>query len=61
MLLLNRKPGETILIGEGVRVTVVRIDRGRVELGVEAPKAVPIVRAELLNRAIAKELKNGTT
>lgn len=61
MLRLNLKTGETVLIGGGIRVTVTAIHGGKVELGITAPKAVPIVRAELLDRALAKEVaKHGT-
>jgi carbon storage regulator len=48
MLVLSRKLGEKVLIGEDIVVTVVEIERGKIRLGIEAPKDVPIVRQELL-------------
>lgn len=48
MLILSRKLGEKILIGEGICITVVDIDRGKIQLGIEAPRDVPIFRQELL-------------
>jgi len=48
MLVLSRKIGERIWIGEGVVVTVVHIDHTRVRLGIEAPRSVPIWRSELI-------------
>lgn len=48
MLCLSRKLGEKIWIGENVCITVVAIDRGKVRIGIEAPKDVPVYRAELL-------------
>lgn len=48
MLVLSRKLGEKIYIGDNICVTVVDIDRGRVRLGIEAPRDVPIYRQELL-------------
>lgn len=48
MLVLTRKLGEKICIGDGICLTVVDIDRGKVRLGVEAPRNVPIFRQELL-------------
>ncbi len=48
MLVLSRKLGEKIRIGENIWVTVVDIDRGKIRLGVEAPRNVPIYRQELL-------------
>lgn len=47
MLVLTRKAHEKIWIGADVCVTVVAIDRGRVRLGIEAPKSVEVLRDEL--------------
>jgi carbon storage regulator len=48
MLVLSRKPGERILIGDKIAVTVVRIGPGIVRIGVEAPEELPILREELV-------------
>lgn len=55
MLVLARKLGEKIRIGDDVWITVVDIDGGKVRLGVEAPKSVPIYRQELLPRIAAEQ------
>jgi carbon storage regulator len=47
MLVLTRKVGQRILIGEDVAITVVRVSQGTVRIGVEAPPEKPIVREEL--------------
>ncbi len=47
MLILSRQPGEKILIGDRVEVTVVRIAPGVVRLGIDAPADWPIARKEL--------------
>ncbi len=47
MLVLSRKVGEKILIGDDIAVTVVRIAQGIVRIGVEAPTELPIVREEI--------------
>lgn len=47
MLVLSRKQHDAILIGDNVRVTVVRIDRNQVRLGIEAPPHVAVLREEL--------------
>jgi carbon storage regulator len=47
MLILRRKVGEKIVIGEGITVVVNRVSGGRVTLGIEAPNDVHIVRGEL--------------
>ena len=47
MLVLSRKAGERILIGDDVAITVVRIGPNSVRIGIEAPKSMNIVREEL--------------
>jgi carbon storage regulator len=49
MLVLSRKPGERILIGNDIVVTVVRFQGGTVRLGIEAPREFSVVREELTN------------
>jgi carbon storage regulator len=53
MLVLSRKLGEKIQIGEDICITVVDIDRGKIRLGIEAPREVPIFRQELLPLGVA--------
>jgi len=48
MLVLTRRPGQSILIGPDVELVVVRIEGDRVVLGIDAPRAVRVIRAELL-------------
>jgi carbon storage regulator len=50
MLVLSRRLGERILIGENISITVVDIDRGKIRLGIEAPRDVSIWRKELLEK-----------
>lgn len=47
MLVLSRKPGEKILIGDQIVVTIVRVGPNTVRLGIEAPRDMNIVREEL--------------
>jgi len=44
MLLLHRKPRESIVIGDDVTVTVVSVEGGKVVLGVQAPRGVAVRR-----------------
>lgn len=47
MLVIRRRPGEAVLIGENIEVTVIDITGSRVKLGIQAPAAVPILRKEI--------------
>ncbi len=48
MLVLTRKLMEKLFIGDDICVTVVRIESGQIRLGIEAPREVSVVRAELV-------------
>jgi carbon storage regulator len=48
MLVLTRKLMEKLFIGDNICVTVVRLEGGQVRLGIEAPREVAVVRAELV-------------
>ncbi|MCD9021986.1 carbon storage regulator [Cohnella silvisoli] len=50
MLVVGRKPGEYIVINEKIIVSVIKSDEGHLRLAIEAPKDIPIVRGELLDR-----------
>lgn len=52
MLVLSRKIGETITIGNSITITVLGFDRGFVKLGIEAPKSVPVHRKEVYDKII---------
>jgi carbon storage regulator len=53
MLVLSRKPDETIVIDGDIRITVVGLRGRQVRLGIEAPGAVGIYRQELYAPAVA--------
>ncbi|MDW8059376.1 MAG: carbon storage regulator CsrA [Thermomicrobium sp.] len=48
MLVLTRRPGEALVIGDGIRLVVLGVEGERVKLGIEAPREIAVVRAELL-------------
>jgi carbon storage regulator len=55
MLVLTRKLMEKLFIGEDICVTVVRLEGGQVRLGIDAPREVTVVRAELVpNRPVPR-------
>lgn len=47
MLVLTRKKGESVLIGEDIEITVIKTDDGSVKLAITAPKHITILRKEL--------------
>lgn len=47
MLVLSRKVGEAIRIGDNIEIVVVDISKGRVKIGISAPRHVSVLRAEL--------------
>ena len=53
MLILRRRAGETLLIGDDVKITVMDVYEGGVRLAIDAPKSIPVLRSELLQVADA--------
>lgn len=54
MLVLKRRKNESILIGENITVTILRARGGEVVIGIDAPKTTPVVRTELVEKALAE-------
>lgn len=60
MLLLSRKPAETIMIGDNIKITVVSVNGNQVKIGIDAPKDIPVHREEIYTRIQNMEpRKNG--
>jgi carbon storage regulator CsrA len=51
MLVLSRKVGQEVVIGDNIRIVVNRVAGSRVSLGIEAPGSVHVVRGELVHPA----------
>jgi carbon storage regulator len=49
MLVISRKKGESLLIGEDIEITIVKVENGSVKIAINAPKEVSILRTELYN------------
>jgi carbon storage regulator len=54
MLILSRKNGQSIVLNDDIVITVVAIDRNRVQLGIRAPGYVPIFRQEIVEKMVAE-------
>ncbi len=51
MLVLSRKPLQSIMIGPDIKITIVKVERNQVRIGIEAPRDVTILRNELIEAA----------
>jgi carbon storage regulator len=58
MLILTRRTGETVMIGNEVTLTVLGVKGNQVRIGINAPKSVPVHREEIYER-IKRELSGG--
>lgn len=47
MLVLSRKLNQSIVIGDDIHIVVVSVDRDTVKLGIQAPREIPVHRAEV--------------
>ena len=61
MLVVTRKVGERIVIGDNVTLTVVRITGGLVRIGIEAPSDCVVVRKELIRNDLAPPSGTGSS
>ena len=60
MLVLTRKTGQTITVGDDIKITIMEVRGGQVKLGVEAPKTVTIHREEVYERIQKENLTAAT-
>lgn len=61
MLVLGRKPGESVRVGDGIRITVLSSAGGQVRIGIEAPSRVPVHREEVYERIALQNLEAART
>ena len=63
MLIIRRRRGESIVIGDGIEIEILETAPGHVKIGIVAPKQVPVVRKEIqiaaeANRAAAEPVSS---
>ena len=61
MLVLARRPGESIMIGDDIEFRVLAVSGGAVKVGVQAPREVPIFRKEIYLEIQQERLEPGTS
>jgi carbon storage regulator len=59
MLVLSRKPGESVKIGDEVTITVLSISGKQVRLGINAPSDIAVHREEIYNKISGADAENG--
>ena len=57
MLILTRRPGETLMVGDDVTVTVLEVKGNQVRIGVNAPKEIAVHRKEIYQRIQQEKAK----
>lgn len=58
--MISRKVGESILISDNIKITIVSLGNDKVTIGIDAPKEIKIVREELLETIEANKASNET-
>ncbi len=61
MLVLTRKVGESINIGNDIKITIINLEGGQVRLGIEAPRDVIVHREEIYNKIIEENKQAAKT
>jgi len=51
MLILTRRPQESIIINGNIKITILKMNRGQVRIGIDAPPEVLILREELVEKS----------
>ena len=57
MLILTRKAGETVLLGDDIAITVLSVHGKQVRMGIKAPKQVTVLREEIVSRPQSEDTK----
>jgi carbon storage regulator len=58
MLILTRKAGEAIRIGEQIRLQVIEVSKGFVKIGIDAPSEIKILREEVYERVREENIES---
>ncbi len=58
MLVLTRKPGEKIKIGDDIVISVLDVGKGNVRIGIDAPRNITVMRDELFQRILQENVES---
>ncbi len=58
MLVLTRRLGESIVLGDDIRVTILEVKNSRVRIGISAPRDMPVDRCEIHQRKVQEQLES---
>ncbi|NLG53413.1 MAG: carbon storage regulator CsrA [Clostridiales bacterium] len=58
MLVLTRKKGEALIIGEDIEVKILDVSGDKVSIGINAPKSVSVIREELISQTIEYNIES---
>lgn len=61
MLVVTRKRGESIVIGDGIEIQIVSIGRTGVRIGIAAPRDIPVHRREVYDQVVAANRSAATS
>lgn len=57
MLILTRRPGESLYLGDNIRITVLQLQGRQVKIGLEVPDDMPVYREEIYKRVTEENLR----
>jgi len=60
MLVISRKAGESIVISDNIKITIVSLGNDKVTVGIDAPKDIKVIREELVETIEANKASNET-
>lgn len=58
MLVLNRKPGESIILGDNIEIRILDIQDGKIKIGIDAPRDISILRKEVYDEVRAENQRS---
>lgn len=61
MLVISRKVGESLIISDNIKITVVSLSNDKVTIGIDAPKDIKIIREELIETIEANKVSSEHT